>query len=370
MALEKPWDQYPYKVFVSYSHADRVPEDAARSWGAWLEEELSAFEIPKDLVGRWTPFGLVPEKLEPICRDRSDFGAGNEVPDVVRARLDDSATLVVVCSPAAAKSTYVNDEVRYFKSTGRANRVFAFIVAGEPGSGDENECFPDALKYDVDRDGTVNRMRRLDPLAADAREGKDGPRDAVIKLVAGLLNVPLTALKQKTNEILEQRVREQAETIRTQRRLAKRLRQALAGAVAAVVVAGLVGYLAFGQRNEALIAESNYLANQAIEAIGEKNDWRFGEPVRGMRIALEGAPSFNGALLDRPVVSSVDAVLQGAGVRASMLRATLSGHGDSVSSAALSPDGTKIVTGSFDKTARIWNAADGKPVATLTGHEN
>jgi hypothetical protein len=34
----------------------------------------------------------------------------------------------------------------------------------------------------------------------------------------------------------------------------------------------------------------------------------------------------------------------------------LSGHGDAISSAAYSPDGTRIVTASDDKTARIWEA--------------
>ena len=38
-------------------------------------------------------------------------------------------------------------------------------------------------------------------------------------------------------------------------------------------------------------------------------------------------------------------------------------------SAAFSPDGKRIVTASFDKTARIWDAASGKPIGEpLTGH--
>ena len=39
-------------------------------------------------------------------------------------------------------------------------------------------------------------------------------------------------------------------------------------------------------------------------------------------------------------------------------------------SAAFSPDGTRIVTASEDKTARIWDAATGKPIGEpLKGHE-
>ena len=38
----------------------------------------------------------------------------------------------------------------------------------------------------------------------------------------------------------------------------------------------------------------------------------------------------------------------------------LIGHSGSVSSVCFSPDGKKIVTGSGDKTAKIWNAETGK----------
>jgi dipeptidyl aminopeptidase/acylaminoacyl peptidase len=48
--------------------------------------------------------------------------------------------------------------------------------------------------------------------------------------------------------------------------------------------------------------------------------------------------------------------------------ARLQGHGDWVLSAAFSPDGTRIVTASRDRTARVWDAATGNEVARLTGH--
>jgi WD40 repeat protein/TPR repeat protein len=45
--------------------------------------------------------------------------------------------------------------------------------------------------------------------------------------------------------------------------------------------------------------------------------------------------------------------------------AVLSGHGDPVASAHYSPDGTRIVTASFDATARIWDARTGAQLAVL-----
>jgi len=35
--------------------------------------------------------------------------------------------------------------------------------------------------------------------------------------------------------------------------------------------------------------------------------------------------------------------------------AILKGHTDTVTRCAFSPDGTRIVTASYDKTARLWN---------------
>jgi WD40 repeat protein len=50
--------------------------------------------------------------------------------------------------------------------------------------------------------------------------------------------------------------------------------------------------------------------------------------------------------------------------------AVLVGHGDYVTSAAFSPDGTHIVTASRDNSVRIWDAGTGVQLAVLSGHRD
>ena len=49
--------------------------------------------------------------------------------------------------------------------------------------------------------------------------------------------------------------------------------------------------------------------------------------------------------------------------------AQLTGHEGGVRSVAVTPDGSRIVTGSEDSTVRIWDAASGRELAQLTGHD-
>ena len=49
----------------------------------------------------------------------------------------------------------------------------------------------------------------------------------------------------------------------------------------------------------------------------------------------------------------------------------LLGHDDAVNSVALSPDGSKIISGSDDKTIRVWDASIGVEILPpLRGHDD
>ena len=70
------------------------------------------------------------------------------------------------------------------------------------------------------------------------------------------------------------------------------------------------------------------------------------------------------------VTASYDKTARIWDARTGVQLAVLSGHDGEVESAAYSPDGTRIVTASNDKTARIWDARTGAHLATLSGHND
>ena len=202
-----------YYAFLSYSHADAATAD-------WLHDKIERFRTPKFLAGRLTDNGVIPRRLSPIFRDRHELPASEDLADGIRDALDASRFLIVLCSPTAAVSRWVNAEIDMFKRHRPDGCVLAAIVAGEPFASDlpgreAEECLPPALRHKYDRRGRPT-ARRAEPLAADLRNKGDGKRLGFLKLIAGMLGVGLDELVQR-------------ETQRRQRRLAIVAAASLAG---------------------------------------------------------------------------------------------------------------------------------------------
>lgn len=209
-----------YFAFLSYSHRDSELAD-------WLHRELERFRVPSSLAGRLTPNGVIPPRLAPIFRDRHELAAAVDLNQEIRGALGGSRCLIVLCSPAAAASTWTNEEIAEFKRLHPDGCIIAAIAGGEPfasESGDPaNECLPPALRQKYDRRGRATG-KRAEPLAADLRGTSSDRRIGFLKIVAGILGVGLDDLVQR-------------EHLRRQRRLAAIAGGSLLGMVAAGALA-------------------------------------------------------------------------------------------------------------------------------------
>ena len=96
-----------YRAFISYASADRVV-------GERFQRAIEHYRLPKPLRGTDHGYGLVPKRLTPLFRDRSDASAGRDLGVTLRTALESSDALVVLCSPASARSKWVNEEIRTF----------------------------------------------------------------------------------------------------------------------------------------------------------------------------------------------------------------------------------------------------------------
>lgn len=177
---------------MSYSHRD------AR-WAAWLHRKLESYRVPRRLRRTEGEFGPIPERLHPIFRDREELASSSVLGERLRDALAASDALIVVCSPDAAHSRWVDAEIANFRALGRGDRIHCLIVAGEPNAGDARECFPPALRAVTDADA-AGGVAMTEPIAADLRPGRDGRKLALLKLVAGLIGADLDSLRQRESQ--------------------------------------------------------------------------------------------------------------------------------------------------------------------------
>ncbi len=217
-----------YWAFISYAHEDE-------RWAAWLQRALESYQLPRALAPLDENTGKKARRLVPVFRDREDFASSSNLGKQVEAALESSRALIVVCSPAAARSRWVNQEIERFRELHGGRQIHCMIVDGDPESADPNQsCFPPALLADSDRE----------PLAADARKNADGKKLARLKIIAGILGVQLDALRH-----------------RDQQRRMRWMAGGLGAAFAIAVAMGVMAFLAVQARDEAEQARAETQAN-------------------------------------------------------------------------------------------------------------
>ncbi|ENZ82616.1 MULTISPECIES: toll/interleukin-1 receptor domain-containing protein [Caulobacter] len=169
-----------YRAFISYSHRDRKT-------AAWLHRALETYRAPKQL--RSERGEALAGGLRPIFRDRDELSAAADLSGAIRAALDLSDALIVLCSPASAASRWVDQELAYFLATRGPGQVICVITPSTPLVTPLDELLTPALRAAL--------PVGVEPLAVDLRPGADGRRLARLKIAARLLRVSLDQLVQR-----------------------------------------------------------------------------------------------------------------------------------------------------------------------------
>ena len=118
---------------------------------------------------------------------------------------------------------------------------------------------------------------------------------------------------------------------------------------------------------KALAARDEALRNQSLSlSFLSQQTAASGDTEAAILLALEALPEDMSAS-GRPYLFEAEAALYKAlfAHRQTMIFR----HDAGVTHAAFNPSGDRIVTSSFDKTARIWDVRDGSEIAVLKGHQ-
>ena len=233
--------QQEYLAFISYRHSDNTEED--QQWATWLHNQLEVYDVPDDLIGTTNLRGeIIPAQIYPVFLDEVSLPTEADLSSAITQALDRSRFLIVLCSPGAVQSRYVNEEILHFKRTGKAGRIMAALIEGEPNASidaakiedpdhrETLECFPSALQYALTVDDQLDIDNPSEPIAAnfrlpDGSKGMTNPNvykklllkqgrnktdaerlahlyeeqinNARLKIIAGILGVPLEQLTQR-----------------------------------------------------------------------------------------------------------------------------------------------------------------------------
>jgi acyl carrier protein len=322
-----------YSAFISYSRATDATLAPA------LEQALERFAKP------WNRLRALN-----VFRDDTELSVNPGLWASIAAALEDSEFFVLLASPAAASSTWVGREVEHWLAHRDVNRLLIVVTDGdvvwESGASDFDRTRTTALS-DVLRGAFGEEPRYVDLRWARGRErltlDDDRFREDVADIAATLHGRP------KADMIGEQ-VRQHRRTIRLARGAIVVLSILTVAALAAAAFAVWQSRIASDERDAARARELAARSSVDLNV----------DPVAAVRLAAAG-------VRNKPLPEAEDALR--AALADSRLGASsvLRGHQGTVFDAEFDHSGTRIVTSSDDGTARVWDAATGRPIAVLRG---
>jgi WD40 repeat protein len=320
--------EFRYRAFVSYSH-----ESDARLAEA-LQQSLSRIAKP------WYRLRTMR-----IFLDKTSLSANPALWPTIEQALGQTEYLLLLASPASAKSIWVQKEVGWWLQNRTADKLVicltdgAILWDGRAGDFDWNKTTAIAT--------VLKGAFSSEPLYADFRASKAANqfdssdpvyRDALLDVAAPLVGRPKDDLD--------------GEDIRVHRRT-----EQIAWAVALfMLVLGLTAGVGIKMaRDRQKIAASRALASEAMSQVDD--------PSLAMLLSIESGRIADTVESSRALLAAIQ--------RTPQAEAFLWGHTDAVTKAVFSPDGQSILSAGWDDRIVLWNATShqpiGKPIACPKG---
>jgi WD40 repeat protein len=338
MPANTPDEGFGQDAFISYSRKNI-------NFASNLEKALENYQPPKDLNA--------PQRNLNVFRDETDF-TGVEYATAVQNRLRDSRKLIVVCSPDARRSSFVNGEIRVFVQERGADNIIPLIVAGIPNNeaksiDDENRAFPDELCQALNI-----------PLAVDYREFdlKKSKVDRGIffgpwcKLLAEIYGVERSEIEQ----------REKKRQVRRRKVLATIVASVILVLSAALVSTLLSRSEAIAQRKIAIARERStrqllYVSNMRLaeKAYLDRNYARVNEILNAHLPAVSSPLEDDVRTFDWYYFWHLD----------HQESETLRGHTDTVTKVAFSPDTQMVAAASLNGQIKVWDLGTRQVLGTM-----
>ena len=327
---------YAYQAFISYSHA------ADGKLAPALQSALQQFAKP------WTRLRAVR-----VFRDKTGLAVTPGLWSSISTALDSSEYFLLLASPDAARSYWVDQEVQHWLSQPRAERLLIILTGGEI------VWDPASRTLDATRTTALPPSLRTfaeEPLWLDLRWARSGEhlsfanpswREAIADLSSTLRGLP-------KDQLIGEDVRQHARATRFRR-------AAIAGLATLAVGMAAAAWIALGQRDlareQARIALARQLAAQA-QLIRAQDPERL--PL-ALLMAAEATQRHGESLETQQTLHAV--------VSSFPLQLAAFEHPSSVMATALSPDLTLLATAAEKGAGALWriSAPGAKPIASLEG---